>query len=92
MKRLGLIIGLTVDKCQNPDLVVILVDLILFVDIGKLVPLSVNNMEIRIGYEVTAFRGVSDVNMTFECRNDIGRKFCDLVRGIQKWRRRIGPI
>ena len=92
LKRLGFIICLTVDQCQNPDLVVILIDLILFVDIGKLVPLGVNNMEIRIGYEVTAFRGVSDVNMTFERWNDIGRKLCHFVRSIQKRGRRIGPI
>ena len=92
MKRLGLIIGLTVDQCQNPYLVVILIYLILFVDVGKLVPLSVNNMEIRIGYEMTAFRGVSDVNMTFERWNDISRKLCHFVRSIQKRRRRIGPI
>ena len=74
------VVCFSVDQFENTNLVVVDVHLILLVDVRQLVALRVHDMEVGVGNEMPAFRGVGDIDMAFERGDDVGRQVRDLIR------------
>ena len=92
LQRLRFVIDFPVDDRQQANLVVVLVQLVLLGNVGKLLAGWVNLVKIRVGYQMTAFGGVGDVDMAFQCRNNRLRQVAGNLRTAQKRRRGVSPV
>ena len=92
LQRLRLVVHLTIDDRQQANLVVVLVQLVLLGDVGQLLAGRVNLVEIRVCNQMTAFGGVSDVDVAFQCRDNRLRQVAGDFRTAQKRRRCVGPV
>ena len=92
LQRLRLVVCFRIHQLENTNLVVVDVHLILLADVRQLITLRIHNMEVGVGNEMSAFRGVRNVDMAFKRRYDVGGQIRDLVRGIQQGRRGVGPV
>ena len=68
LQRLRFVIDFVVDQLEDPNLVVVDIDLVLLTDIGQLLTGRIDLMEIGVGHKVATLGRVGDVDMAFERR------------------------